>query len=66
MRIIRFAVMQAGQVIGHTPIREQAVGAAKSRAQQTGFPVSVLAHWDTGKEREVIFHPDGTSERIRK
>ena len=64
MHIIIFAIRQAGQAIGNTPIREQAVGAAK--AQQTRFPVSVIAHCDTGKEIEVIFHPDGTSERIRK
>lgn len=66
MHIISFAIKQAGQTIGNTPIREQAVGAAKARAQQTRFPVSVIAHCDTGKEIEVIFHPDSTSERIRK
>ena len=66
MRIVNFAIKQAGQAIGHTPIREQAVGAAKARAQQTRFPVSVVAHCDTGNEIEVIFHPDGTIERIRR
>lgn len=35
MHIIIFAIRQAGQAIGNTPIREQAVGAAKARAQQT-------------------------------
>lgn len=64
MRIIRFTIKQSGLVIGSTPLREQAVGAAKARAQQTGSSVSIIAHWDTGKEREVIFHSDGTSERI--
>ena len=66
MRIIRFTVRQAGQVIGHTPIREQAVGAAKARARQTGLPVSALALWDTGKEQDVLFYPDGSYERISK
>ncbi len=66
MHIIIFAIRQAGQAIGNTPIREQAVEAAKARAQQTRFPVSVIAHCDTGKEIEVIFYPDGTSKRIRK
>ena len=42
MHIIVFAIRQAGQEIGNTPIREQAVGAAKARAQQTRFPVSVI------------------------
>lgn len=65
MHIASFAIKQAGQTIGHTPIRAQAAGAAKARAQQTGAPVSVIARWDTGKEREVIFHPDGTSEKIK-
>ncbi len=66
MHIIGFTIKQTGRVIGSTPIREQATGAAKARAQQTRFPVFVIAHCDTGKEIEVIFHPDGTSERIRK
>lgn len=64
MRIIGFTIKSAGRVIGSTPIREQAAGAAKAYAKQTGLPISVIAHWDTGKEREVIFRPDGTSERI--
>ena len=64
MHITSFTIKQAGQIVGTTPIREQAVGAAKARAQQTGTPISVIAHLDTGKEREVIFHPDGTNERI--
>ena len=64
MHIIGFTIKQAEQVIGSTPIREQAVGAAKTRAQQTGTPVSVIAHLDAGADREVVFHPDGTNERI--
>lgn len=66
MHIIGFTIKQAGQAIGNTPIREQATGAAKARAKQMRCPVSVIAHCDTGKEIAVIFHPDGTSERIRK
>lgn len=64
MHIINFTVKQDGKVIGEVAIREQAVNAAKARAQKTGSPVSVIAHLDTGKDREVIFHPDGTNERI--
>jgi hypothetical protein len=66
MHFFGFTIKQTGRVIGSTPIREQATGAAKARTQQTRLPVSVIAHCDTGKEIEVIFHPDGTSERIRK
>lgn len=64
MHITGFTIKQADQVIGITPIREQAVGAAKTRAQQTGVHVSVIARLDTGADREVIFHPDGTNERV--
>ncbi len=66
MHIIGFTIKLAARVIGSTPLREQATGAAKARAKQMRCPVSVIAHCDTGKEIEVIFHPDGTSERIRK
>ena len=37
MRIIRFTIKQTGQDIGSVPIREQAVAAAKARAQRTGI-----------------------------
>lgn len=66
MHIISLTIKQAGQTIGNTPIREQAVGAAKARARQTQFPVNIVANCDNGKQIEVIFYPDGTSERIRK
>lgn len=64
MHINNFTIHQAGHIIGQTTIREQAVNAAKVRAQQTGSPVSVIAHMDTGADREVIFNPDGTNEKI--
>lgn len=64
MHINSFTIQQAGEVVGNVTIREQAVNAAKARAQQTGSPVSVIAHLDTGADREVIFNPDGTNERI--
>lgn len=64
MHIINFTIKQADKVVGTVAIREQAVNAAKKRAQQTGASVSVIAHLDSGKDREVIFHPDGTNERI--
>lgn len=64
MHINSFTIQQAGEVVCNVAIREQAVNAAKARAQQTGSPVSVIAHLDTGADREVIFHPDGTNERI--
>lgn len=64
MRITLFTITQDGQYIGKTSIREQAVNAAKTRAVETGKSVSVVAHLDNGREREVIFNPDGTNQRI--
>ena len=59
-----FTVSQDGQHIGSTPITEQAVNAAKTRAAETGRDVSVIAHYEDADDREVIFHPDGTNEKI--
>lgn len=64
MHITNFTIKQAGKIVGEVAIREQAVNAAKARAQQTGYPVSVIAHLDTGEDRTVIFNPDGSNERI--
>lgn len=64
MHITHFTIMQDGQNVGNVAIREQAVNAAKTRASKTGKPVSVVAHLDDGRDREVIFNPDGTNERI--
>lgn len=64
MYITSFTVKQADAIVGEVAIREQAVNAAKTKAQQTGIPVSVIAHLNTGEDREVIFNPDGTNERI--
>lgn len=64
MHITHFTIMQDGQTVGNVAIREQAVNAAKTRAVETGKPVSVVGHIDDGRDREVIFNPDGTNERI--
>lgn len=66
MHIISLTIKQAGRTIGNTPIREQAVLAAKARARQTQIPVAVVANCDNGKQIEVVFYPDGASERIRE
>jgi hypothetical protein len=64
MNIINFTIKQGDEVIGSVAIREQAVNAAVTRAAATASPVSVIAHMDNGTDREVIFNPDGTNERI--
>lgn len=38
MHIISFAIKQAGQTIGNTPIREQAVGAGQSPCPADAIP----------------------------
>lgn len=64
MKITHLSIIQNGQLVGNVAIREQAVNAAKIRVQKTGIPVSVIAHLDTGEDREVVFNPDGTNEKI--
>ena len=64
MRITHFTISQDGRHIGNVAVREQAVDAAKIRAVRTGRPVSVVAHIDGGRSREVVYHPDGTVDRI--
>lgn len=64
MKIIHLSIIQDGQTITVTKSKEAAVSTAQARAKMTGAPVSVIAHMDTGEDREVIFNPDGTNERI--
>jgi len=64
MRITHLTITQDGQVITATKSKEGAVSAAQARAKMTGTPVSVVAHLDDGRDREVIFNPDGTNEKI--
>ncbi len=59
-----FTITQDGEQIFSTPIIEQAVSGAKARAAETGKNVSVVAHYADAEDREVIFHPDGTNEKI--
>lgn len=64
MRFTHFTLLQDGQTIGSVAVREQAVDAAKTRAVDTGRPVSVVAHVEGGGSREVVFDPDGTNDKI--
>lgn len=59
-----FTVVQNDKIIGATPIMDQAINAAKVRAAETGKDVSVIAHYKDADDREVIFHPDGSNEKI--
>lgn len=64
MNITHLTIMQDGQVITATKSKEAAVSTAQARAKMTGSPVSVVAHLDDGRDREVIFNPDGTNKKI--
>ncbi len=64
MHVTHFTLTQDGQDIGSVAVSEQAVNAARTRAKDTGRPVSVVAHLDDGRTRETIFNPDGTNENI--
>ena len=64
MTRINFTITQDGRHIGSTPSMEQAVSAAKTRAKETGKNVSVVAHYADTADREVIFHPDGSNDKI--
>ena len=59
-----FTVVQKDKIIGATPIIEQAVNAARTRAMETGMDVSVIAHYKDAEDREVVYHPDGSNEKI--
>ena len=59
-----FTITQDGQVIAHIIAKEEAVNTAKARAAETGKDVTVTAHLDAVTDRDVVFHPDGTNEKI--
>ena len=64
MRYTHFTLTQNGVQIGTAAVMEQAINAAKGYAEKNGAPVSVIGHRDDGKEKEVIYHPDGRIEKI--
>ena len=64
MRYTHFSLTQNGEQIGTAAVMEQAINAAKGYAEKKGAPVSVIGHRDDGKEKEVIYHPDGRIEKI--
>lgn len=64
MRYTHFTLTQNGKKIGTAAVMEQAINAAKGYAITKGAPVSVVGRRDDGKEKEVIYHPDGRIEKI--
>ena len=47
-----------GSYIGKTPIYEQAMGAAKGYAKDSGLSV-LVSRTDERDTREIVVHPDG-------
>lgn len=64
MTRIDFTITQDGKQVFSSPIIGQAVNGARKCAAETGKDVSVVAHYADAEEREVIFHPDGSNEKI--
>lgn len=65
MKTTRFTIIINGQTVGSwTDSAEKTVFMAKTLAKCTGKPVSVMARLDDGSDREVVFNPDGTNEKI--
>lgn len=64
MRYLYFTLTQNGAQIGKAAVMQQAIDAAKGYAEKNGAPISVIGLRDDGKEKEVIYHPDGRIEKI--
>lgn len=64
MRIVQLELTSGGVRIGTTPIREQAVTAAKAYAARNNTEVSVIARFDNGHTREIIVKPNGNVDKL--
>lgn len=63
--IVYQSYREDGSYLGGTPVREQAVNAAKATAAKTGKPVDVVqVRIDDGRLRRVRYHPDGTIDKL--
>lgn len=64
MRITNLELVSNGEHIGSTPIREQAVNAAKAHATRHGVEVAVIATVEDGGTRKIAVKPDGSADRV--
>lgn len=64
MRITHLELVSNGEHIGSTPIREQAVNAAKAHANRHGVEVDVIATMEDGSTRKITVKPDGSVDRV--
>lgn len=64
MRFTGFEVTAGGKHIGSSPIRQQAVDAAKAYAFENRIVVSVIATIDDGGTRKINVNPDGSIDRL--
>lgn len=64
MRITHLELVSNGEHIGSTPIREQAVNAAKAHANRHGVEVDVIATMEDGSTRKITVKPGGSVDRV--
>lgn len=64
MRIVGLELVSNGKHIGFTPIREQAVNAAKAYTSRHGTEVDVIATMDDRSARKITVKPDGTVDKV--
>lgn len=59
-----FTIAQDGQALKTITDKEWAVSISKALAATADKDVTVTAHLDAVTDREVVFHPDGSNEKI--
>jgi len=64
MKIINLELVSNGERIGSTPIREQAVNAAKAHANRNSVDVDVIAIMEDGSTRKITVKPDGSVDKV--
>lgn len=67
MKGVLYEVRLSSGEVWTTPLAEQAVNAAKKKAEKDGCPVEVArCNSNTGKTRRNIYYPDGRVEKLWK
>lgn len=64
MKIMKFEIVHGGVMVGCTPIRDQAVNAAKAYAERCGGEVDVIAILDSGATRRITVRPEGSIDKV--
>lgn len=59
-----YDITTEGNIISTQDDAQEAIKAAVTLAKITGKDVTIVAHLDAVTDRDVIFHPNGTNEKI--